>query len=421
MNAITGDCGYMMWLQDLARRHTDVPVFMSSLAALPLLETTLAAGSSPLALGQKFLHQDGATLAICTANEATFLPLLPLICRTCNISLEDFETTCLEEDVDVLKNIATHPRPSTGKTPRFQIIGMQDVPGFDAVEKMQRVSVRRVARGVVDLMLQKISENPRIKCILFECTQLGAFADALRLATGLPVFDAVNTASLLMLGYDSNNFGILGTWKRESDFLYGAERVKYELGSELPPEKRAKLLSLQINQKREGSTTFVRQLGSDSGTDEAGFIAGYDSSPTGARIHSNNPRLSLLRMDGTDGPSQLGAAEIPTDFEGDRLERWLDDFFHEELDEDVDDFETFYWKQQQGAQAAVTLPLMRADGTGSKRGLGDDLFGESGGAFLVDETTPVREINHLESSGLKKKDLNLWGDQDDSSDSSYKR
>jgi len=91
VHGITGDCGFMMWLQELAREHTDVPVFMSSLAALPLLES---------AFGKNEL------IAIVTANERTLEPMYGLIAKHCNVD----------------------PRKA-----RFKIIGCQDVPGFEAV------------------------------------------------------------------------------------------------------------------------------------------------------------------------------------------------------------------------------------------------------------------------------------------------
>lgn len=35
VSGITGDCGFMMWLQKLARSVTTIPIFMSALAQLP--------------------------------------------------------------------------------------------------------------------------------------------------------------------------------------------------------------------------------------------------------------------------------------------------------------------------------------------------------------------------------------------------
>ena len=32
VDAITGDCGFMMFYYELARKHTEIPVFMSALS-----------------------------------------------------------------------------------------------------------------------------------------------------------------------------------------------------------------------------------------------------------------------------------------------------------------------------------------------------------------------------------------------------
>ena len=42
VSGITGDCGFMMWFQALARQHTHKPVFMSALAHLPAIACAFA-------------------------------------------------------------------------------------------------------------------------------------------------------------------------------------------------------------------------------------------------------------------------------------------------------------------------------------------------------------------------------------------
>lgn len=37
VDAITGDCGFMFWFQDMARRQTSKPVLLSSLVQLPAI------------------------------------------------------------------------------------------------------------------------------------------------------------------------------------------------------------------------------------------------------------------------------------------------------------------------------------------------------------------------------------------------
>jgi hypothetical protein len=47
---ITGDCGYMFLFQSLARTHASVPVFMSSLCQLPLIEMAVESPGKVLIL-----------------------------------------------------------------------------------------------------------------------------------------------------------------------------------------------------------------------------------------------------------------------------------------------------------------------------------------------------------------------------------
>lgn len=42
VDAITGDCGFMFWFQDMARRQTSKPVLLSSLVQLPAITCAFA-------------------------------------------------------------------------------------------------------------------------------------------------------------------------------------------------------------------------------------------------------------------------------------------------------------------------------------------------------------------------------------------
>merc|ERR1712071_149858 len=50
--------------------------------------------------------------------------------------------------------------------------------------------------------------DPRIKCVLMECTELSQFSDDIRAATGLPVYDAVTGCDTCMTAFqDNDRFG----------------------------------------------------------------------------------------------------------------------------------------------------------------------------------------------------------------------
>ena len=64
VSAITGDCGFMMFFQELAVNHSSVPVFMSSLVQLPIVTAAF---------------QGSEQIAIFTANLTSLKPMTPLI------------------------------------------------------------------------------------------------------------------------------------------------------------------------------------------------------------------------------------------------------------------------------------------------------------------------------------------------------
>merc|ERR1719356_278674 len=96
-SCITGDCGFMMAFQPLARDIATVPVFMSSMVQSPMISVA-------------FDKYD--KILILTANSATLKPQKDTLLTQCGFDVDD---------------------------DRFLIVGCQDVPGFDAVAKGTKV------------------------------------------------------------------------------------------------------------------------------------------------------------------------------------------------------------------------------------------------------------------------------------------
>jgi len=168
-SVITGDCGFMMWFQQLARRHTSLPVIMSSLASLPAICCA---------------HSMQEQVAVFTANGKSLEPMRELIKVECGIDPEDT---------------------------RFIFVGCEDVPGFEAVALGEKVDVEKVTPGIVAKAQKILADHPQVKNILLECTELPPYADALRHATGLPVFDAITTCDFFMTSRMENpKFGVEG-------------------------------------------------------------------------------------------------------------------------------------------------------------------------------------------------------------------
>merc|ERR1719316_1245723 len=105
---ITGDCGFMMAFQPIARDVANVPVFMSSMIQCPLVSVAF----------DKF-----DKILILTANSATLKPQKDVLLSHCGFNVDDN---------------------------RFLIVGLQDVDGFDAVEKGEKVDVEFVTPGIVE-------------------------------------------------------------------------------------------------------------------------------------------------------------------------------------------------------------------------------------------------------------------------------
>merc|ERR1719387_1466630 len=115
-SGITGDCGFMMAFQPLAREVATVPVFMSSMMQCPMISCA-------------FDKYD--KILILTANSETLKPQKQCLLSNCGFDVDD---------------------------DRFIIFGCQDVPGFDAVAKGEKVDVKKVTPGIVALcksVLQK--------------------------------------------------------------------------------------------------------------------------------------------------------------------------------------------------------------------------------------------------------------------------
>jgi hypothetical protein len=192
VSGISGDCGFMMFFQEYTRehQHTRCPVFLSALAQLPAVTCAFGADEK---------------IIIVTANGETLKPMSRLIARECGVDIED---------------------------DRFVILGAQDVPGFEAVALGEKVDVDKVTPGMVALCQNAVKKHPTAKAFLFECTELPPYSDAVRHATGLPVYDAVTNCDFFITGFqDNERFGIKD-WQKNWD----GQQEDYEFGQELTRE-----------------------------------------------------------------------------------------------------------------------------------------------------------------------------------------
>ena len=207
VSAITGDCGFMMWFQRRAAQLTHKPVFLSALNQVPTVASA---------------YGNINKIIIMTANAASLRPMRELIVRQCGVdfwSKEVIQVCC------------------------------RDVPHFgEEVAQGLHVDVEQARPHIVQKALHALSEHPDAKGFILECTELPAYSDSIRRATGLPVFDAVTNADFVMHSFISND-------RYAQDQWYGSWNGKqqpYIFGSELDERKRAKLVSLSKKQSNFG-------------------------------------------------------------------------------------------------------------------------------------------------------------------------
>jgi len=185
--AITGDCGFMMAFQPMAREICRVPVFMSSMVQCPMISVA-------------FDKYD--KILILTANSETLKPQKASLLSHCGFDVDD---------------------------DRFVIRGCQDIPGFDAVAKGEKVDVEYVTPGIVKMVKDLMKEYPTIRAIDLECTELPPYADALRAETKCAVFDAITCADFFIAARKDNpRFGF-NQWQCDWDGTHD----DYELGDNL--------------------------------------------------------------------------------------------------------------------------------------------------------------------------------------------
>ena len=84
-----------------------------------------------------------------------------------------------------------------------------------------------------------IAQYPALRCFLFECTELPPYSDAVRAATGLPVFDAITACDFFLSSRQDNaRFG-LNDWQEEWD----GEQEEYKFGQHLNQKEARRLVN----------------------------------------------------------------------------------------------------------------------------------------------------------------------------------
>lgn len=147
VRAITGACGFMALFQKQVAEAVNVPVFLSSLLQIPFIWNTL---------------QPSRKIGVITANAA-----------------------CLTDE-----HFA-----NVGVSPEMQVVvyGMEDKDEFrtSVLEEKGTLDSDMVEEEILEKTAEMMRDHPDIASIVLECSDLPPYANAVHLATGLPVFDFI--------------------------------------------------------------------------------------------------------------------------------------------------------------------------------------------------------------------------------------
>lgn len=152
VRAISSDCGYMVRYQEKVAAALDIPVILSSLVQLPLLERSAGPGKK---------------VGIICANKQR---LTPQLLALSGLSSPD----------------------------RAVIYGLEDKPNFRApiLDEIDPLEPEKIGPEVAATAREMIEAHPEVGPILLECSNLPPYAHLVQAATGRPVFDFTTLINL---------------------------------------------------------------------------------------------------------------------------------------------------------------------------------------------------------------------------------
>lgn len=152
VRAITSDCGYMVRYQQKVAAAVGIPVILSSLVQLPLLERTIGSERK---------------IGIICANKQR---LTPKLLQTAGLSSPD----------------------------KAVIYGLEDQPNFRApmLDEIDPLEPEKIGPEIVETAQAMIKAHPEVGPILLECSNLPPYAHLVQEATGRPVFDFITLINL---------------------------------------------------------------------------------------------------------------------------------------------------------------------------------------------------------------------------------
>ena len=167
--AITGDCGAFVNHQVAARTMTSTPVVLSPLLQAPMLAAMYMAEEKVLVITN---------------------------------DVRDYSQADLEANLVGIGLTAADAA-------RFVLLGLEGIPGFQTACEASNdwrgeINVEATRAALVAAVEAKKAEEPLLRAILLESTILPYFADSLRHARNVPVFDAITLADYICTSRTDN-------------------------------------------------------------------------------------------------------------------------------------------------------------------------------------------------------------------------
>lgn len=187
--AVTTECGLLLAFQGLVQQMGSKPAFTSSLMQW---------------LAVSCVHAKDDEILVLTGDEQLLRSQTDLFQEAARLDLNES---------------------------RFVVQSFKDVPGLYDVTSNVAVPCQGVEDAVVRVVAQVLEQHKGARAVLLECTDLLPYADAVRAATGLPVWDAVTGAELFSSMYLDYYRFELNDWVAEVLFEYGRQEIPPESGA----------------------------------------------------------------------------------------------------------------------------------------------------------------------------------------------
>ena len=159
--AIVGACGYFANYQEEVARELNVPVFLSSMLQVPMIERALRPDQRVGIICAKESALKESTLAACGITDRT----------------------------------------------RITVVGAQDIPDFKGVlECTGEFDSQKLEQDLVALADSFVEESPDIGALLLECSDMPPYARAIQNRVKLPVFDFITMIDWIQHSVVRNGF-----------------------------------------------------------------------------------------------------------------------------------------------------------------------------------------------------------------------